>query len=185
MKEVFSQCNQSLINTCNYQDTKFDCEYSGTTATLVHYREHKLFIAHVGDSRAVIARRKGSSLIPIELTPDHKPENLNEKERIEKSGGEVRKQSREHPFRVYVKGKDYPGLGMSRAIGDTSAQSIGVSCEPEFSEYKLDEEDEFVLVCSDGIWEFISNQEAVDLIDANSKSIKKAPEKLAELAWNR
>ncbi|CAG9312097.1 unnamed protein product [Blepharisma stoltei] len=185
MKESFTQCNQSLINTCNLQDTKFDCEYSGTTATLIHYRDNKLYIAHVGDSRAIIARRKGPTLTPIELTADHKPENLTEKERIEKCGGEVKKQSRDHPFRVYLKGKEYPGLGMSRAIGDAVSQSIGVSCEPELSEYQLDEEDEFLLVCSDGVWEFVGNQEAIDIIDANSRNIKTAPEKLAQLAWER
>lgn len=150
MKEAFSQCNQSLVNTCNYRNTPFDCLISGTTATLVHFRNNKLYIAHVGDSRAIIAKRKNGVLKAVAITIDHKPENPLEMERIEKSGGEVKKHG-EHVHRVYLKGKDYPGLSMSRAIGDVLAQSIGVVCDAEVSEYTLAEEDEFILVCSDGV----------------------------------
>jgi serine/threonine protein phosphatase PrpC len=53
---------------------------------------------------------------------------------------------------------------MSRSIGDFVAASVGVSAEPEFFETELVEEDKFLVIASDGVWEFISNEEAVNII---------------------
>ena len=39
------------------------------------------------------------------------------------------------PYRVWVKGKSYPGLSMSRSIGDMDAKNVGVIPNPEFVEY--------------------------------------------------
>ncbi|PFH31098.1 putative PP2C [Besnoitia besnoiti] len=188
-----------------------DCSMSGTTATVVLHihAQKKLFVAHVGDSRAVIGRREppfrllsstgrqvqgrpswegaghGSpdplqasrdagaergdrSLIRLramDLTVDHKPTNELEKQRIIKSGGQVRRLEGDVPHRVFLKNRLFPGLAMSRAIGDTIATQAGVIPDPEVREYQLvDGRDEFLLICSDGVWEFISSQEAVNMV---------------------
>ncbi len=47
---------------------------------------------------------------------------------------------------------------MSRSIGDKVAQSVGVTPEPEILEYTLTEYDQFILLASDGVWEFMSNE---------------------------
>lgn len=47
---------------------------------------------------------------------------------------------------------------MSRSFGDNVSKAIGVNCEPEVIRMKLDKRDRFVLLASDGVWEFISNQ---------------------------
>ena len=53
---------------------------------------------------------------------------------------------------------------MSRSFGDEIAHSVGVICVPEICQIEFEEEDKFLIVASDGIWEFISNDEAVDIL---------------------
>jgi len=53
---------------------------------------------------------------------------------------------------------------MSRSIGDTIAHDFGVSSEPEFSRHHLTENDKFLIVASDGIWDVISSEEAVKIV---------------------
>ena len=70
----------------------------------------------------------------VQLSRDHKPEIPHEKERIMKHGGRVEKYSENGvkygPFRVWVKNEPFPGLAMSRSIGDLCATSVGVTPEP-------------------------------------------------------
>lgn len=59
-----------------------------------------------------------------------------------------------------------PGLAMSRSLGDAVAHSAGVSSEPEFVEYSFNpdnREDVILVMASDGLWEFMSNQEVMDI----------------------
>ena len=53
---------------------------------------------------------------------------------------------------------------MSRSIGDTVAGSVGVIPEPEFFELELTSNDKFIVIASDGVWEFISNEECVNTV---------------------
>ena len=53
---------------------------------------------------------------------------------------------------------------MSRAIGDKIAHSIGVINEPEILVFNLDEESKFILLGSDGVWQYLNNQEINDII---------------------
>jgi serine/threonine protein phosphatase PrpC len=53
-----------------------------------------------------------------------------------------------------------------RSLGDVVAHSAGVTSEPEFSQFELDPKtDKFLVVASDGLWEFIENQETVDIVE--------------------
>ena len=71
------------------------------------------------------------------ITRDHKPEDKEEKIRIMARGGVVRKDSEDVFYRVYQKGKLYPGLNMSRSIGDLFADNLGVIAEPEVNSIGL------------------------------------------------
>jgi len=53
---------------------------------------------------------------------------------------------------------------MSRSLGDRIAHSVGVSSVPEVLEYTLDSDDKFIVIASDGVWEFISNYEVAQLV---------------------
>ena len=61
---------------------------------------------------------------------------------------------------------DIPGLAMSRSLGDVVAHSAGVTSEPEFTEFDLNPaKDKFLVVATDGLWEFVENQETVDMVE--------------------
>jgi len=66
------------------------------------------------------------------------------------------------PKRVWLKNKQVPGLAMTRSIGDMSATSVGVTAEPEIFVFpNLSQNDKFVVIASDGIWDRLSNQEVM------------------------
>ena len=64
------------------------------------------------------------------------------------------------PMRVWYLAQVAPGLAMSRSIGDAVGAMVGVTAEPEVSQVVLGPEASFVLVCSDGIWEFLESRGA-------------------------
>ena len=67
------------------------------------------------------------------------------------------------PYRVWIKGKDYPGLAMSRSIGDLKGKEVGVIPNPGILEYDLNSSTRFVIACSDGVFEFMNNQSVMEL----------------------
>jgi serine/threonine protein phosphatase PrpC len=55
---------------------------------------------------------------------------------------------------------------LGRSLGDVVAHSAGVISDPEFTEFELDSKtDKFLVVATDGLWEFISNQETTDIVE--------------------
>ena len=52
---------------------------------------------------------------------------------------------------------------MSRSIGDLDAKTVGVIPNPQIVEYTLDFQSRYMLICSDGIWEFMSNEEVMKI----------------------
>ena len=153
---------------------KFNCEMSGTTCVIVIQLEEHLICANTGDSRAILVYDETDTNNKLKntkiylLSYDCKPELPNEKKRIEESGGTVAQMCDEGdvpsgPFRVWIKGEEYPGLAMSRSIGDMDAKKVGVIPNPQVIEYTLSPKTKYVLMCSDGIWEFISNEEAMNI----------------------
>mmetsp|Transcript_37581 Transcript_37581/g.79864 ORF Transcript_37581/g.79864 Transcript_37581/m.79864 type:complete len:449 (-) Transcript_37581:79-1425(-) len=247
---------QDLIEKATRMN-ELDGMRSGSTASVVlhfHSEDRNLYVAHVGDSRVVMGRKTSSTpeeaWLAADLTEDHKPNIPEERARIEKAGGMVSFDGGWN-YRVYVKGKRdargkrYPGLNMSRSMGDmagfydagisavpdVSANAISISPEPMYRKDdskgkdringKGDQEgpantsgegrrastssnvslasrpsvssysiapgsDKFILLCSDGVWEFISSQEAVDAVGRFKKDeAPEAAELLAKLAWER
>mmetsp|Transcript_71676 Transcript_71676/g.134039 ORF Transcript_71676/g.134039 Transcript_71676/m.134039 type:complete len:388 (-) Transcript_71676:67-1230(-) len=170
---------------------KISAQLSGTTSTVaIHDLEkHKLTVAHVADSTCVMGSLDpNGQLKGVPLTRDHKPDLKDEKKRIEQQGGVVIYDGYAN-HRVYAKGKRRPGLNMSRCLGDLLGhQEAGLSCEPETTEMMLSDNDDMLLLCSDGVWEFILPQEACDIIkasDPNQTQATAAAENLAKEAWNR
>lgn len=188
ISSAFPRTHQMCVAAA--QDGQFDCALSGTTATLAVHRkvkgEETLIVAHVGDSRAVLARGRNDELRCEDLTEDHKPDCEVERRRITSSGGQVRRLEGDIPFRVFLAGKMYPGLAMTRSIGDTVGTSAGVTSTPDVRKFAVQKDWRFLLLCSDGIWEFITSKEAVDIIGRFQPSeVQKAAEALALEAWNR
>lgn len=96
------------------------------------------------------------------LTTSHQPDAPKEKARITKHKGEIRAQKTggtgmpgdSNIMRVYARGKDGPGLAVSRSIGDMAAHDIGVSEKPDIQVVKLDHKrmSYTLVVASDGLW---------------------------------
>ena len=102
------------------------------------------------------------------LSYDLKPTLPLEKKRIYNKGGRVEKfkendGSMNGPPRVWVKNEMYPGLAMSRSIGDFIATSVGVIPDPEIIEYTLDQNSRYMVIATDGIWEFLSNEKVMKI----------------------
>jgi len=53
---------------------------------------------------------------------------------------------------------------MSRSMGDKVAHSVGVSAEPETLEFTLSQDDKFLVIASDGVWEFLSNEDVAQIV---------------------
>lgn len=181
---------QGLISHMD-QTKKLSAQMSGTTATVVIHdlMQNKLTIGHVADSTAVLGEWVDSSKSKTKgraLTRDHKPDLKDEKARIEKAGGRVVFDGYAN-HRVYAKNGRYPGLNMSRCLGDLLGhQDAGCIADPETSELTLDPSAHVLLLCSDGVWEFITADEAVALVsDHPPAKAMLAAERLAKEAWDR
>ena len=171
-----------IIDTFNKADTEiskqktFDYNFSGTTCNIVFQFNKYLVCASVGDSRGILVEDKGDpnqSKI-IELSTDHKPDLPGEIDRIHLRGGVVDKITdvfggKVGPQRVWKAGCNYPGLAMSRSLGDFQAKECGVISSPQIVEYTLNRHSKYLIVCSDGVWEFITNEQVKDLADAYFK----------------
>ena len=152
----------------------FDYNYSGTTCNLVIQLNNKLICANVGDSRAILifddkTNNNYNQGIYL-LSEDHVPESPQEYQRIINSGGMVDKFTDQNgnkngPFRVY-KNTDMPtyiGLAVSRALGDMKVKEYGVSSQPQIKEYRINHRTKFLVVGSDGIWKYLSNEDVRNL----------------------
>ncbi|CAI7775523.1 unnamed protein product, partial [Closterium sp. NIES-53] len=147
------------VHDAALEETSFNCNISGTTAVVAHLYKQRLAVAWVGDSRAVLARRREGGerddLMAVRLSADHKPNNEDERARIEASEGSVQQDVDENgddvgPFRVWMKTGPMLGLAMSRSLGDKLAHTVGVSATPEVVVRRLDQSDAFLVLGSDG-----------------------------------
>jgi len=167
MAEVIQRCEAEVL-----RESSIETDFSGTTFTCAVIRDNKCVMANVGDSRTSIGYRckETGGVIGKNLTIDHKPDLPEEKARIEAKGGRVfaveYDDGVDGPARVWLGHMDVPGLAMSRSLGDAVAHSAGVSSEPEFFEHEFNAEgsDDLILVmASDGLWEFMTDQEVMDI----------------------
>lgn len=128
-------------------------EHGGTTANVVLIQDSILWVANAGDSRCVLSC-KG---IAIPLSKDHSPEDDEEKTRIEDLGGRV----------VYCGGswRVEGSLSVTRSLGNCSLKKY-VSSTPDVIKRGISEDDEFLILASDGIWKVLDAQEAVDVVSS-------------------
>ena len=164
--DVFIKENSKLIS-----NEMINSMLSGSTCVSTIYTPNKLITANVGDSRIILGKffPNLQEWKSVDLTRDHKPALPDEEKRILEKGGRIEPMKDEDntfigPPRVWLKKQDYPGLAMSRSFGDRVAHSVGVSEVPEIKEYKFCKEDKFFVVASDGLFEFISSQDIINII---------------------
>ncbi|KAJ0514447.1 putative protein-serine/threonine phosphatase [Helianthus annuus] len=149
-------------------DKAVDLGKGGSTAvTAILINCKKLVVANVGDSRAVICKNG----VAKQLSVDHEPSK--EKELVENRGGFVSRMPGDVPR---VDGQ----LAVARAFGDKNLKEH-LSSEPDVYMEMIDDDTEFIILASDGVWKVMSNQEAVDCIK-NVKDAKAAAKRLTEEA---
>ena len=142
----------------------------GTTSNVLYMKGEELWCACSGDSRAILASRKDGRIVATNLSEDHKPDLPSERVRIEAAGGFVSESGPGgRPSRVWANGR--VGLAMSRSIGDGECKKVGVIPDPEVKKFTLKppkeqgaDGDLFVILASDGVWEFIDSQEAAEIV---------------------
>ncbi|GKV01306.1 hypothetical protein SLEP1_g13869 [Rubroshorea leprosula] len=166
---------------CGYltTDTEFLKEdvYGGTCCVTALIRKGNLVVSNLGDCRAVMSRRG----LAEALTSDHRPSREDERDRIGNSGGYV--DLCRGVWRIQG------SLAVSRGIGDRHLKKW-VIAEPDTKILRIKPDHEFLILASDGLWDKVSNQEAVDIARSLCISVDKpepllACKKLADLAVSR
>ena len=166
IKETFITANEKLVD-----NEEINSLFSGSTCVSLIYTPEKLIVPNIGDSRAVLGRlinKENNEYKAIDLSRDHKPTEKDEAQRIIENDGRIQPFTEDGEFvgpeRVWIKEEEVPGLAMTRSFGDRVAATVGVMSEPEIKEFYYDEGDKFMIIASDGIWEFISSQECINII---------------------
>jgi len=135
--------------------------------------EGKVYVANAGDSRSVISVKGEAKALSF----DHKPHNDTERTRIVNAGG-------------YIEyGRVNGNLALARALGDfeyKKNKSLGpeaqvITCDPEITEHQITDEDEFLVIACDGIWDCLSSQQVVDVVRLLVSQGKKLPEICEEM----
>lgn len=136
----------------------------GTTATTMIILNNAIYVANIGDSKAVVARKKeDGTLSAICLTVDHNPMDHDERMRIQKTGAVVN--SRDGRINGFIE--------VSRSIGDLPFKSLGIICTPDIKKLTLSGNDQFAIIACDGLWKVFSNIEAVQYAAEQLESVKK------------
>jgi len=173
----------AIAETYNRTDSEFlstDSEFlkadstqtrdAGSTASTAIIVGDRLLVANVGDSRAVIS--KGGQAIAV--SRDHKPDQTDERQRIEDAGG----------FVMWAGTWRVGGvLAVSRAFGDKLLKPYVVA-DPEIKEEVVDSSLEFLILASDGLWDVVTNEEAVAMVKP-IQDPQEAANKLLEEASRR
>lgn len=146
-RKAFLLADRALANECSVSTA------SGTTALTALVLGKLLLVANAGDCRAVLCR-KG---VAVDMSQDHRPTYPPERRRVEELGAVIDD--------GYLNGL----LSVTRALGDWDMKlplgsSSPLIAEPDFRRMILTEDDEFLIIGCDGIWDVMSSQHAVSLV---------------------
>jgi serine/threonine protein phosphatase PrpC len=144
----------------------------GATAVVALILENRIWIANAGDARAVISHKSEGA---VRLSFDHKPDVPSEKQRVQALGGSV--------FTLFGCARVNGTLAVSRAIGDEGMHPF-VSSEPFVNSIELNGDAQFLILACDGVWDVISDQEAVELV-RKCTSVTKAAQTLVQTAFDK
>lgn len=141
LTESFLELDHDWLNTLDFDD--------GSTATVALVYDGKIYVANIGDSRAVLA----SSNKSVPLSSDHKPNRPDERLRVESNGGRIM---------FYGTWRVQGMLAVTRSFGDRRLKRW-VIAEPEIFVRDLTSEDKYLILATDGVWDVMSEQDSVDI----------------------
>lgn len=163
--QIDSQLEENIINR------------EGSTASIVLIRNNKIFIGHVGDSKIILVRNNQA----IELTHDHNITLLNDNDaeyvRIKDLAKSLNK-NLDEIFKLihkqwYISVKPFGSLAMTRSFGNKFHFPYVIST-PEINSLDLTIDDEFLILATDGLWDVISYQDAVDILQSQNNWVTSA-----------
>ena len=163
--DIFRKINNEI-----YENKNIESNMSGTTVSSLILTSEKIISINLGDSRISIFREENGLYTYQNLTRDHKPNEKDENIRIINNNGRIKRCYDEElkkyigPERVWLKNKEEPGLAMTRSIGDKLAHSIGVIEDPEFKSYEYVGNEKFIVIASDGIWEYLNGDDCIKIV---------------------
>jgi len=173
INKVFTNVQNKLI-----KQHPIAAKRCGTTALngilYKNNNNYKLWIANIGDSRAVLLNHKN---ITKQLSNDHKPNDIREKKRIEKLGGHIEYDG--YDWRIQ-------NLSLSRAFGDLDTSPY-VTHNPETTQYTINKKDKFIIFACDGLWDVVSNTDATTFTNnlIEKKYTGNIAKKLAEYSYKK
>jgi len=147
----------------------------GTTITVAMVLGNFLYLANLGDTDAVIYTKGGEKI----LTEQHIPANPSERARVRAEGGLIIGNTTKdfrlgHP----VWNSRLINLGVTRAFGDLFYKNTeyigekhsGLSGIPSISKRSLIQDESFIIIATDGLWEVVTPAEAVLLVAPSLQS---------------
>eukprot|EP00040_Diaphanoeca_grandis_P005352 m.32498 g.32498 ORF g.32498 m.32498 type:complete len:407 (-) comp16653_c0_seq1:38-1258(-) len=154
-----------------YKNLRNLSDHSGSTMISTIVTENEIIFANVGDSRALLGR-EGSVVF---ATKDHKPEDRTESARVLAAGGFI------------AAGRVCGNLAVSRALGDfvykdrpdLKAEQQKISAAADLQVIERDPTDQVLVVGCDGIWDVISNDQAMNFVVRQAK-LGNSPQEIAE-----
>lgn len=182
--DAIEACHSAFLATnSQLHSDNLDDGMSGTTAITILVRGRTLYVGNAGDSRAVIAERRGKDIVAVDLSIDQTPFRADEMERVKQCGARVltldqieglknpdvqcwgtEESDDGDPPRLWVQHGMFPGTAFTRSLGDAVAESIGVVATPEIVVLELNPIHPFFVIASDGVFEFLSSQAVVDMV---------------------
>ena len=189
----FSKIYDSFNEVDNILHEKYNenkkCDDSGTSLNFViifnsKIDTNKIISVNLGNTKSIlITDEKKIKELNISHTPCIKEERI----RIERHGGVIDRIDwlKVGPLRVWFKGKKYPGLTITRSLGDFEAIPLGIIPLPDIKEYDIDEEKiKILVIATNGIWEFLTNDKIMDITWQyyESKDTQGATKKILETA---
>lgn len=176
-------------------------DYFGTTAVVAFFEKGKLWVANVGDARAILVKEDSV----VRLSKDHKPTDPDEKTRVEKAGGKITRKKvykldgdvyrvdfenrseqqklakREAKFIANEPFRINDEIAMSRALGDRRYKDGLVIADPDIKMIEVKPGDKKLVLACDGVWDVMSDEDVAELI-RNEKDPQKAAELIKKKA---
>ena len=172
IREIFKEIDIEILN----KEKEIDVNLSGSTCTIIIQIGDNIICANVGDSKAILVyednnekkHENNSQYKIVKLSKNCDPYINNERTRILMNGGKIIQLKNDlnqgvGPLRIYIKGKDIPGLTITRSFGDKLGKSIGVISNPFISEYTLNKSVKYIVIASSGVWQYIDEQDLINI----------------------
>jgi len=184
---------------------------SGTTSVSVCFWKNQMTVCNVGDSRTIVGKFSAddNSIVAEALSRDQILYREDERNRVKKCGARVLtmdqiynnkeadddwnddhvgknlRKGNDNAPRLWVQEHKFPGLQFTRSFGDFIVRDIGVHAEPEILTREINDSDKFIVLATDGVWEFLTNQDVANICSlyADPKDACHAIVKIAFQHW--